>query len=74
MIIFILQRHCIVGVDNCKVLGVLEGLSCKAKSVKQTAKHPAVSLQADIVLEVLINHFWGSVHESGVLLKLLDCL
>jgi len=63
-----------LSVDNSQCLRVLERMNLKAKSVKHTPKHPHVSLAAHFVVPKSVDHFWGSVHESSELSKVIKHL
>jgi hypothetical protein len=66
--------HEIVGIYYRQFLSFLEGVLAETEGVKDTAKHPNVRLLRYVESLVLIDHFWRSIHQRGVLLEFLKHL
>jgi hypothetical protein len=58
-----------VGVDDAEFSFFLEGVIPIVEDEQHATKHPNVDPVVDGVLQIQVDHFWGSVHERSVLLE-----
>ena len=66
--------HKILCVQYSYLLSILKWVLEEAQRVEDTPQHPDIALGVDLVLEISVNHLWRTIHEGGVLLKLLNLL
>lgn len=65
LIFFILDA----GVDDAELAFFLEGMVPIVEHEQHAAKHPNVDPIIDGILEVKIDHLWGTVHQRSVFLE-----